>query len=1636
MRRVRKPVCFIVLFTFCLSLFCGGFLFECSEAEATYAVPGLQKDKMYDVINHYPSPLKYVGDWNLQVSGGSTIGKSSALFEGAYGYNFVRNYGSIPTQLVRDMGGEPSWVSSNRPPNYLLNGQSVFHIRQLAIKCGASVSDTFNMVNIYPTEPPTNLRINPPSTIRVNESVNIQISANSNVPPQSGTKALTWELTVDGKKYNGYSSNNLNSTQGHTFTSSGTKTITLKATDTIGRSSQTSITVTVQAASIPPPPPSSGPGPPVADFLMPSTASVNSDVSIMCNSYSPSGLSFTRSWSVSPSNYTGTLSGASSTIRFPNIGNYAVTLTVTDSKGASDSRTKHISVVEGYTPPPPPLPPEPENIPPVARFSMPSKTGQATTVNVTNNSYDPDGTIVNNKWVVSPSTGVVKNLNNDGGTITFNETGTFTVELTVTDNDGDSDSTSKSIEVVNLPPVAKISIPSEVLQGDDINVKCTSYDPDGEVVRRTWSVTPSESVIGTLEGVESQIYFDKEGTYTITLEVEDNFGLTNRTSKGVIVKPALPNAFITESGALKQNRKVTLTEAGTSVSRYPIVTAHNEWKIEPVSGGATLEAIKIGSTSTLKEQHVLFKTPGIYKISLRVENTAGHKSEWYTRNLTIIEDSPPVADFFVQSAFLRNPTQGNLARLQLSDMSYSDDGDIISQRTWRYKFDNNNNGSFDDESWIVFSDVNETTPYVNVPKVGKYMFELNIVETFGEETIEEFITPADTRTANTLSKPLGEKRTEVINSRPAVAFDVHQKKKVDVIFTVGDVNSSKLQNLQGLITQYLESELNSHNVEYGTIKSVESYGFSSESANMGLLFNNWRSINVPNGQEVSGGWEYDQNLKAVVATGGYRPARGWYDPSPDSIDMRDATIKFTWGIRGSASFEHGEAGYMFRIQDDKNYYIYIWSNHSACGNIRLDGGDAIVKVVNGNIHVLEQKTGFPRFFPDQQEKFEIRLEGNNIKVYLNGSLRYDINDSTYAKGSHGFYVWDQMAAYFKDIAVETTRITTLDEILKQPMWRDDALHFLVNLSDVIYPEFNDPIKAAYIYNRLLADEIDFSVMGTSANQAQANSIIAKNDGNGIFVNNTNMANAMQQIAVYIINKVNTAFGGIDNYVLLNEEVSYKTYYEDYESDPKFAERWIYDHDHTYFENSLGQAPYHNQYIPGPVYRFDQVGHFKTRFAARDNPVATDDRFDEYRLWSYMSTDHLDLYVHRRPVGTFTFQLTPSGNNYNITFPVVDAYDLDHLSKPGKGITEHKWQWRLADSDTWNSGQPSVLAKDQDYLIRYQVTDLEGARSYPQVRLVTTRNYNLPPVAQFTVTPNPVVVNKTFEITDTSFDPNGTPITIREWRVRPPGGTFTSSPKPSTFNQVGTYRIELKVSDGELWSEPFYQDVSVIPDNNPPVAEFTINHPTPCYDYSTVTYIDTSWDPDGDPIEAREWRISKNGGPWVNYINPPTTFDGPGLGAGSYRIQLRVKDKPRLPQLEAKWSAWAERTLTVADGFIVEGTVIPQPGERGRDLRITGLAKKPSTGELTSIDSMEVHIVIDNMPAGMPTHVGTMEEKLLGRWEYVYRVPEKVESGKWPDDGFYTIRIIGRKSGTVKEDDIQIEIKGHILERTIIRTYRW
>src|SRR5690606_7509701 len=142
------------------------------------------------------------------------------------------------------------------------------------------------------------------------------------------------------------------------------------------------------------------------------------------------------------------------------------------------------------------------------------------------------------------------------------------------------------------------------------------------------------------------------------------------------------------------------------------------------------------------------KQAGEYLVTLTVENTAGYK-DTVQRVFTIKPDELPIVDFDPgQTKIYRDPNNKNLATFELTDQSYSIDGDPIVKRTWYVVYDANNDGIYN-EPKVVFNTGNNTTVKYQTDKVGKYAFYLEAQEEFGQPTIEAFVTANDRRKANT-----------------------------------------------------------------------------------------------------------------------------------------------------------------------------------------------------------------------------------------------------------------------------------------------------------------------------------------------------------------------------------------------------------------------------------------------------------------------------------------------------------------------------------------------------------------------------------------------------------------------------------------------------------------------------------------------------------------------------------------------------------------------------------------------------------------------------------------------------------------------------------------------------------------------
>lgn len=297
-------------------------------------------------------------------------------------------------------------------------------------------------------------------------------------------------------------------------------------------------------------------------------------------------------------------------------------------------------------------------------------------------------------------------------------------------------------------PTAVIGSISEVLLGDDLFVHgYDSFDSDGTIETYRWTMNGAKNPI-TKNEIDGTIWYDTLGAKSIDLCVVDNDYLQDCTKHSLIVTEPIVKANITQTGTLKENRKVTLTANAKTSSRYPIVDSKTSWKIESAYGDIPPSQIKtINPLKGKSNIDVLFKKPGDYKVTLYMENTKGYNDE-ITRIYTILPDEVPYTNFTFQEKIYRDPVKGNIATFEFTDRSYSTDGDQIASRKWYVIFDANNDGIFN-EPKVLFNGGNETNVIYESTHVGKYRFFLEVQEEFGQPTIDAFVTASDRRKSNT-----------------------------------------------------------------------------------------------------------------------------------------------------------------------------------------------------------------------------------------------------------------------------------------------------------------------------------------------------------------------------------------------------------------------------------------------------------------------------------------------------------------------------------------------------------------------------------------------------------------------------------------------------------------------------------------------------------------------------------------------------------------------------------------------------------------------------------------------------------------------------------------------------------------------
>lgn len=159
----------------------------------------------------------------------------------------------------------------------------------------------------------------------------------------------------------------------------------------------------------------------------------------------------------------------------------------------------------------------------------------------------------------------------DGATVkhSYKDNGTYTVKVRVKSATGTEIETSLEVTILNVPPVANITLgPGPYYSNKAISFSGgSSTDSDGEIKNYTWDFGDEK----TETGKDVSHTYLKPGNYTITLTVRDDDGAENSTSlnitieKDLVVTKVIPDEpFNTTGNILKVNITVEFYNYGSA----------------------------------------------------------------------------------------------------------------------------------------------------------------------------------------------------------------------------------------------------------------------------------------------------------------------------------------------------------------------------------------------------------------------------------------------------------------------------------------------------------------------------------------------------------------------------------------------------------------------------------------------------------------------------------------------------------------------------------------------------------------------------------------------------------------------------------------------------------------------------------------------------------------------------------------------------------------------------------------------------------------------------------------------------------------------------------------------------------------
>ena len=416
--------------------------------------------------------------------------------------------------------------------------------------------------------------------------------------PDGGELSYSWDFGTDATP-----ATDTGETTSCTYSTTGTKTVTLTVTDDEGVSRSDTVTITVIDEL-------------VAHAGNNQTVLVNDTVNFAGSvSNAPEGVTLSYSWDFGTDAIPADDTGDMPSCTYSMTGAKTVTLTVSytaDGKTVEASDMVTITVHDA----------------PIARAGSDQRAAVGSEVSFDGlGSRDPDGGELTYSWDfgtdADPATGTGVTTS-----CSYSTRGAKTVTLTVTDDEGVSRSDTVTITVYN-PPVAYAGSDQDVLVNETVNFDGSrSSDPDGGDLTYAWAFgTDATSADDT--GDMPSCTYSTPGTRIVRLTVTDDEGATASNTVTINVTSPDPTTPVANAGS---DQVVAL---GSEVSFDGLGSTGNNlsfsWDFDTDATPSTATP----STASTVTTSCIYRTTGDKTVTLTVTQGEGDQMRSDTDTLTV-----------------------------------------------------------------------------------------------------------------------------------------------------------------------------------------------------------------------------------------------------------------------------------------------------------------------------------------------------------------------------------------------------------------------------------------------------------------------------------------------------------------------------------------------------------------------------------------------------------------------------------------------------------------------------------------------------------------------------------------------------------------------------------------------------------------------------------------------------------------------------------------------------------------------------------------------------------------------------------------------------------------------------------------